>query len=215
MNIQEIREKINDFLLQRVRIDYWGLDYPSEIYTPISSTTFPANSALSLPIQEVVHFREAYNQIKTSARFPYRIAYRFPGELPYHELPIKALEGMLSFIHIVSLIQSPDPDIESFTPANIEDSLTVARVEEVENDWLVYLNFAFDVRFNTTLLPDLAELQPSNYYNLEDPPSLQELNLRVFRAKSGFKTKEEEVASLIPIINDPTKYTLDSEITIN
>lgn len=212
MNIQIVREKILDFLVARVRIDYWGLDYPIDLYAPTLSGTYPANSAMALPIQDVVHTSSGYGQIKTQARFPYRLAYRFPGELAYHELPFPALEGMLSFIHIVSLLQTPDPAIESFVPVKVEDSITVKNPEEVRSDWIVCLNFAFDARFNTTSIPDISDLQDPDYYNFDNPPSVQELKIRTYRAREQFKLEESRI---LPIIINNPDYILDSEIIIN
>lgn len=204
MNIQGIRERISEFLSVRVRIDRWGLDYPSELYTQILSNTLPACSAKALPVQNVFHVQEGFNLIKTKARFPYVIAYRFTGQLSYHDLPLQALEGMLSYIQILSLLQKPDPSITSFAPADLEDSVTVARTGESNTggDWVVLLNFAFDVEFNTTTIPDLTDLQPPDYYDFQDPPPVEEVNIRINRAKQQFKT------------SDPSTYILDSEIKI-
>lgn len=204
MNIQDVRERITEFLAIRVRIDYWGLDYPDELYTQIGFTTLPANSAISLPVQDVVHTRENFNQVRTKLRFPYRIAYRFPGQLPYHDIPFRSLEGMLEYIHIYVLTQVPDPNILSFTPAILEDSITVARVEEIQTDpdWIVYLNFAIDTEFITTVLPDITDLQPPDFFDEDNLPSIDEINIRINRAKQGFQRE------------DNSTYIIDSEINI-
>ncbi|MBD2168059.1 hypothetical protein H6G04_27110 [Calothrix membranacea FACHB-236] len=205
MNIQDVRERISEFLSVRVRIDFWGLDYPDDLYTQILSNTLPACSAIALPIQNVFHYKEGFNLVKTKARFPYRIAYRFPGQLSFHDLPFPALEGMLSYLQILSLLQIPDPSITSFAPADLEDAVTVSRTEDLnaEGDWVVFINFAFDVEFNTTTIPDLTDLQPPDYYDFQDPPAVEEVNVRINRAKQQFKT------------TNPSTYILDSEIKIN
>ncbi|MBD2228024.1 hypothetical protein [Calothrix anomala] len=201
-NIQTIRESINDFLIARVRIDYWQLEYPSEIYAPTLTGTYPANSLTLLPVQNVLHYKEGFNQIKTLARFPYRLAYRFPGQLNYHSLPHTGLEGIISYIQTVSLLESPDPDIESFTPVKVEDSITVSNTDGSGSDWLIYLNFAFDVKFNTTSIPGLDDIQSPDYYDFNNPPPLEELKIRIYRAKEKF------------ITTNNSTYNLDSEINI-
>jgi hypothetical protein len=202
MNIQIVRDKIRDFLVSRVRIDYWGLDYPSDLYATTLSGLYPANSAISLPVQGVIHSRLSTNQVKTEAIFPYRIAYRFPGQLAFHDLPFKGLEGILSYIQLLSIVQTPDSDIQSFTPLKVEDSITVSRVEGDNTDWIVYINIAFEAKFNTTVVPDISDIQSPDYYNFDNPPSIEELNMRIYRAKEKFDTA-----------NNST-HILDSEIKI-
>lgn len=203
MNIQIVRQKIREFLTVRVAIYQWDLDYPDTYYFEVNNQSYPANTAIELPVQNVVHIREGQNLIKTQARFPYTLTYLFPGQMAFHELPLSAFEGMLSTIHIYSLLQSPDPDITFFQPAEIEDSINVVRTEDQNSDWLIYLNFAFDATFRTTELPDISDLQPPGYFDTDNPPSLQELQIRVNRAKPNFK----------PV--DNSTYIEDSTILIN
>jgi hypothetical protein len=206
-NISTLGDSIRDFLVARVRVDYWGLENPSEIYSQYPTTPpAPANSAIALPVQNVLHSKEGTNLVKTTARFPFRIAYRFPGEMAYHDLPLKSLGGMLAYIQILSVLESPDPNITQFIPVELEDSITVARTGDINAngaDWLVYLNFAFDVTFSTTTVPDISELQPNTFYDIGDPPPIHELNIRINRAKQKFNP-----------VNNST-YTLDAEIRIN
>ncbi|UKO99365.1 hypothetical protein [Nostoc sp. UHCC 0870] len=203
MNIQIVRQKIREFLTIRVAINQWDLDYPESYYFTVNNQNYPANSAIEVPVQSVVHLKDGQASIKTTARFPYRLTYMFPGQMPYHELPWAAFEGVLSTLHIYSLIQSPDPDIEYFQPADIEDSITVSRTEDQDGDWLIHLNFAFDATFRTTEFPDISDLQPPGYFDTSNPPSLQELQIRINRAKPNFSP------------SDNSTYTEDSTILIN
>lgn len=203
MNIQIVRQKIREFLTVRVAIYQWDLDYPDTYYFEVNNQSYPANAAIELPVQNVVHIKEGNSLIKTQARFPYSISYIFPGQMPLHDLPLAALEGMLSTIHLYSLLQSPDSDITYFQPADIEDSITQARTKDKDGDWLINLNFAFDVVFRTTVLPDISDLQPPGYFDTDNPPPLQELQIRINRAKPKFNS------------TDNSTFIEDSTILIN
>lgn len=202
MNIQLVRNKIREFLTVRVSIYKWDLDMPDVLYYKVGDNSYPANTMIEAPVQNVVHTKQNKNSIITEARFPYRLTYIFPGELDFDSLPWRTLEGMLSFIHILPLIGAPDVLIEDMNPAELEDSISVARARENNGDWLVYLNFAYDVKFRTTELPDLGELQPPDYWDIDNPPSLEQLNVRINRAKIGFSS------------SDNTTYTEDNSLTI-
>ncbi len=186
MNIQLAHQKVKEFLAIRVKIDAWDLDVPEGVYSPTSNNYQPGSSAIALPIQNLVHKRAGLNLIETSVRLPYRITYRFPYDLAYDVLPFSGLEGVLSTVHLLSLLQLPDENIKSFQPAEVEDSITVDRIAQEDGDWLVNLNFAFDVVFNTTDFPDISDIQPPDYYNIDNPPSLSEITIRVNRAKPEF-----------------------------
>ncbi|MGV0103974.1 hypothetical protein NSTCB13_02620 [Nostoc sp. DSM 114160] len=202
MNIQLVHQKVKEFLAIRVKIDAWDLDVPEGVYSLTSNNYQPSSSAIALPIQNLVHKRADLKLIETSVRLPYRITYRFPFDLAYHALPFRGLEGILSTVHLLSLIQSPDGNIKSFQPAEVEDSITVERIAQQDGDWLVNLNFAFDVVFNTTDFPDISDIQPPDYYNINNPPPLSEITIRVNRAKPEF------------IKSRSTTYTEDSTINI-
>lgn len=186
MNIQLVRQRIREFLTIRVKIYRWDLDYPDIYYFEQS----PACAAVELPVQNVVHSRDGTRSVKTSARFPIRLCYIFPEETypDYHSLPIGALMGQLSNIHIYSLLQTPDSNIIDFSPVDVEDSLSVARTEDSSGDWLVFLNMAFDATFKTTEFSDISELQPPDYYQDGVPIPITELNIRTYRAKPGFSS---------------------------
>ncbi|MBN3927108.1 hypothetical protein [Nostoc sp. NMS4] len=186
MNIQLAHQKVREFLTIRVKIDAWDLDVPEGVYSPTSNNYQPGSSAIALPIQNLVHKRAGLNLIETSVRLPYRITYRFPYDLAYDVLPFSGLEGVLSTVHLLALLQLPDENIKSFQPAEVEDSITVERIAQEDGDWLVNLNFAFDVVFNTTDFPDISSIQPADYYNIENPPPLSEITIRVNRAKPEF-----------------------------
>lgn len=145
MNIQQARQAITEFLSIRLRIDTWGLDEPTRQYTTHNQTTLPANSARSLPIQNVIHTKDSFNVVRVKARFPYQIAYRFPGVMPYHDIPFNALEGMLEFIHILFLMETPDPEIQFIAPVLVEDAITYYEAGEEKvphRDWIVYRTYA-------------------------------------------------------------------------
>lgn len=215
-NLVTIGEAIGNALITWVRIDRWGLDNPTDLYSPYSTTTsVPANSAIALPVQNVLHNKSGYNQINTQARFPYRIGYRFPGEMAFSAIPFSALEGILVNIQVLAVLQYPDNNITHFAPVQLEDAITVARAQEVNgnnSDWLVYLNIAFDATFYTTTMPDVSLIQPQNYYNVSDPPPLNDLNIRVYRAKENFNT---DASVMLPLPMPNTTFTLDTIININ
>nr|WP_322714554.1 hypothetical protein [Nostoc sp. ChiSLP03a]MDZ8215807.1 hypothetical protein [Nostoc sp. ChiSLP03a] len=202
MNIQLAHQKVKEFLAIRVKIDAWDLDVPEGLYSPTSNNYQPGSSAIALPIQNLVHKRAGLNLIETSVRLPYRITYRFSSDLAFHEIPFSGLEGVISTIHLLALLQLPDENIKSFQPAEVEDSVTVERVAEKDGDWLVNLNFAFDVVFNTTDFPDISSIQPADYYNIDNPPPLSEITIRVNRAKPEF------------IKSNTSTYVEDSTINI-
>nr|WP_322719584.1 hypothetical protein [Nostoc sp. ChiQUE02]MDZ8232621.1 hypothetical protein [Nostoc sp. ChiQUE02] len=202
MNIQLAHQKVKEFLAIRVKIDAWDLDVPEGLYSPTSNNYQPGSSAIALPIQNLVHKRAGLNLVETSVRLPYRITYRFSFDLAFHEIPFSGLEGVISTIHLLALLQLPDENIKSFQPAEVEDSVTVERVAEKDGDWLVNLNFAFDVVFNTTDFPDISSIQPADYYNIDNPPPLSEITIRVNRAKPEF------------IKSNTSTYVEDSTINI-
>ncbi|MEH2093994.1 hypothetical protein [Nostoc sp.] len=202
MNIQLAHQKVKEFLAIRVKIDAWDLDVPEGLYSPTSNNYQPGSNAIALPIQNLVHKRAGLNLIETSVRLPYRITYRFPYDLAYDSLPSSGLEGVISTIHLYALLQLPDENIKSFQPAEVEDSVTVERIAQEDGDWLVNLNFAFDVVFNTTDFPDISSIQPADYYNIDNPPSLSEITIRTNRAKPDF------------VKSDSSTYIEDSTITI-
>lgn len=201
MNIQLVRQRIREFLTIRIKIYQWDLDYPDTYYYQQS----PANTAIEIPVQNVIHSREGSNLIKTSARFPYRITYIFPKEThpSYHDLPLKAVEGLLSNTHIQSLLQTPDSNILNFEPVQLEDSVTVYKTEGGNQDWLVSLNLAFDATFNTTEFSDISDLQPPDYYSDGIPVPIEELRIRTNRAKPGFSK------------SDSSTFIEDSNIILN
>lgn len=203
MNIQTVRAKVKEFISIRVRIDKWNLEVPDDLYSPTSNNYAPGNTAVALPIQNLTHIREGNSGIQTSVRLPYSIRYRFPFDLDYHSLPFAGLEGVLSTIHTLSLLQSPDDNIKSFQPAEIEDSITVGNIAQQDGDYIVSLNFAFDVVFNTTEFPDISDIQPPDYYSIDNPPPLSEITIRINRANSNF------------IKSDNSTYVEDSTIIIN
>lgn len=204
MNIQTIRQKIREFITARIAIYEWDLDEPDVLYFQVGSQGYPANTAIELPVMNLVHRSGASkNSIETSARFGYRLTYIFPGDTSLNELPLKALEGVLSIIHVYAILQTPDPDIKSFIPVEEEDSVTVGRFGTAEDNWLVQLNFSFDAVFNTTELPDISDIQPPDYFDFSNPPTLEELRIRVNRAKPKFSKV------------DNTTFIEDSNILIN
>jgi hypothetical protein len=203
MNIQTIRETLKSFIDGRVSVYQWDLDYPDTYYYNVLGANYPANTAIELPVQNLVHIKDGKNGIQTTARFPYRITYIFPSEMAYTDIPWASLEGMLSWLHILSLLQGPDALVEKMEPADLEDSISIARSDEQEGDWLVYLNFAFDITFRTTEFPDLGDLQPPGFYPIDSPPPVEELKVKVNRAKPKFSRQEQ------------TSYTQDTEININ
>jgi len=215
-NLVTIGEAIGNALISWVRIDKWGLDNPTDLYSPYSTTTpVPANSAIALPVQNVQHSKGGYNQINTEARFPYRIGYRFPGEMAFSAIPFSALEGIIVNIQVLAVLQYPDNALTHFAPVQLEDSITVARAPEVNgntSDWLVYLNLAFDATFYTTSFPDVSLLQPNSYYDLSDPPPIADLKIRVYRAKENFNTLPSQI---VPLIVPNTTFTLDTVLDIN
>jgi hypothetical protein len=206
MNIQTIHDKVREFLAVRVKVDNWNLETPEDVYSPTSTNYQPGSSAVALPIQNLVHSLSGVKSVETSVRLPYRIAYRFPYNLAYHELPIRGLEGLLSNIHIYSILQKPDENIKSFGPAEVEDSITYGTLKDKDadgnSDQVVFLNFAFDVVFNTTDFPDISSIQPPDYYNIENPPPLSEITIRTNRAKPDF------------VKSDSSTYIGDSTIII-
>lgn len=203
MNIQLARDAISEFLITRVRIDSLDIDYPDQLYSSSNNQIIPANVLLKLPIQSLTQIKSSTNSIKTTALCPYRLTYRFPSDMPYHDLPMKALEGMLEYINIIILLGNIDPAIESVIPARIEDSLTVEKASELQSDWLVHINFAFNIAFTNTTLPDISDLQPGDFFDFGNPPTIQEITIKVNRAKAGFNNL------------DSATFTEDSEIIIN
>lgn len=202
MNIQILADKIREFLTVRVSIYKWDLDYPDILYYKLGGNKVPANTMISLPVQNIVHDKDSKNVIITEARFPYRLTYRYPGQIEFDNLPWRTFEGMLSFLHIISLIQAPDPRVEDIKPAALEDSITVSRVGEQKGDWLVHLNFAYDTRFRTTIMPDVSELQP-DYWSIDTPLTIAQITARINRAKPDF---DSQVSST---------YTEDNTLIIN
>ncbi len=77
---------------------------------------------------------------------------------------------MSAYIQINALLVGLDPIIESFIPVDVEDSVTAERLNGAKGDWLCHLNFSFDIRFNTTTLPDISDLQDPGYFNPANPP---------------------------------------------
>jgi hypothetical protein len=204
MNIQIVRQRIREFLTTRIAIYEWDLDEPDVLYFQVGSQGYPANTAIELPVMNLIHTKGASrNSVETSARFPYRLTYIFPGDIPLNALPLKALEGILSLIQIYSVLQIPDCEIKSFNPVIEEDSITIGRVGTAEDNWLIQLNFSFDAVFITTDLPDISDIQPPDYFDPSNPPTLQELQIRVNRAKSKFNR------------SDNSTYIEDSVILIN
>ncbi|ANV88492.1 hypothetical protein [Picosynechococcus sp. PCC 7117] len=198
MNIQTVRNDLRAFISSKVLIHAWDLDYPDVLYTVIDDQEYPANTAIELPVQNIFHVKDGRNSIKTSARFTYRIAYIFPEVMPFNDLPWRSLEGIVSTIHIKALLEPPG-GIELILPAEIEDSLSVARSDDMSGDWLIYLNFGFDVTFRTTELPDVGDLQPPD---ISDFGTLQQLQIQVNRAKPEFSRL------------DNTTFNEDTVITI-
>ncbi|MEA5625313.1 hypothetical protein [Nostoc sp. UHCC 0251] len=202
MNIQIARDLVDEFLITIIKIDVFDLDKPKELYKYAGDNRFPTNTAVRWPVQNLIHTKQNLNSVKTTARLPYVLSFRFPGQMPYHELPLKALEGMISHIHLYSLLLPPDPRIESFIPVDLEDSVTVGRVEAAKSDWLCHLNFAFDIKFTTTTAPDISGLQSPDYFQFNNPPTLQEIKIRTYRAKPDFTVEEVDT------------YIEDSEVII-
>ncbi|MEH1966753.1 hypothetical protein [Nostoc sp.] len=202
MNIQIARDLVDEFLVTIIKIDAFDLDEPKQLYKYQGDNLLPTNTAIRLPVQNLIHTKQNLNSVKTTARLPYRLSFRFPAEMPFHDLPIRALEGMVAHIHLYAILLGPDPAIELFTPVDVEDSVTAERVNGVKSDWLCHLNFSFDIKFNTTIVPDISDLQSPDYFQFENPPTLQEIKIRTYRAKPAFSVEEVDT------------YVEDSEVII-
>ncbi|MDZ8259454.1 hypothetical protein [Nostoc sp. ChiQUE01b] len=202
MNIQIARDLVDEFLITIIKIDAFDLDEPKELYKYAGEVRLPTNTSVRLPVQNLIHTKQNLNSVKTSARLPYRISFRFPGQLSFYALPLRALEGIVAHIHLYALLLGPDPIIESFIPVYVEDSVTVERVKDAKSDWLCHLNFSFDIRFNTTTVPNISDLQSPDYFQFENPPTLQEIKIRTYRAKPAFSVEEVDT------------YVEDSEVII-
>lgn len=201
VNLSIIRDSIRGFIATRISIFQWDLDEPSDLTYPIGLQHYPANTAIEFPAQNLFYQRDGLNTVNTSTILPYRITYRFHADYSYHELPLRGLENVLSTVQILTLLQKPSPEISTFEPYEIEDSLAVRRSEDTSGDWLVDLNFAFRVEFKTTEFPDISDLQPPDYYDQNNPPSVNELAIRVNRAKPGFSVQDSPTYIEDSVIN--------------
>lgn len=203
MNLTSVEQSIKEFITTRINIVSWDLDEPDVLTYEVGGNHYPANTAKQLPIQNLTYNKETFNRVVAKAIFPYVITYRFYSELSFVQLPISSLANVLSLVQILALIQTPDPDITLFEVVEIEDSITVRRAEDTSNDWLVELNFAFSAEFSITEYPNVSDIQPPDFYDIENPPPLNELKVRINRAKSKFKP------------TDTNSYIEDSEFIIN
>jgi hypothetical protein len=202
MNINLVEQSIRDFINERIKIISWDLDEPDRLTYEYAGSHYPSNTAKQLPIQNLTYKRETFNRVIANAIFPYVITYRFYGELPYASLPLSSIANVLSHIQILSIIQNPHPDIKTCEVLEIEDSIVVRRSNDSEDDWLISITFALAVEFNVTSFPDIGDIQPGDYFPVEPPPELNQLSVRINRAKINFD------------VNDNTTYIQDSEIII-
>lgn len=195
-NIQQVRTGLKNWLSSKVRIDQWDLDKPADVHT------LTPNTAIAYPVEDLQYFREGLNSIKGRGKFPYQIVFRYSGILPYHELPLSKLEGLIQYIQGQALINPPcaNSSIVSLEVDDVGTPVNVMREGNDQSDWLIYCNFAFQIVFKLNAFDIDDEFKPN-----PDTPINPDFNLElnIYRAKVNFDS------------SNPDDSTLDSSLTIS
>ena len=172
MNIITVRTNLTNWLSTLVRIDSFSLDIPRDLSSPLSSNllNLPGNTLRQYPAEKVHYKKIGINSVEGSSVFPFSIIYRYPGYLQYKELPIIQLESLLEYIQVNALMGDLECGFKKVEVDSTDASVNPQRlgglirepvnpkpesVDQNENDWIVYINFAFTITYamNTFVLP--------------------------------------------------------------
>jgi len=172
MNIITVRTNLTNWLSTLVRIDSFSLDIPRDLSSPLSSNilNLPGNTLRQYPAEKIHYKKIGINSLEGSAIFPFSLIYRYPGYLEYKNLPITQLESLLEYIQGQALIGDLGCDVKKIEVDSTDASVNPQRlgglirepvnpkpesIDQNENDWIVYINFAFTITYslNTFVLP--------------------------------------------------------------
>lgn len=201
MNIITAREAIRAFVDANIPIYRWDMDVPDVLYYNRGGFNIFANTAIELPLQELVSVREGNNGVVASVRFPYRVTWIFNGDQPINSLPFKSVEAVVANIQVLALISRPSPDFTQFTPYQEPDTVTISNTEDESKDWLLSANFSFDATFRVTTLADTSDLTSPGYFDLGDEPVVNDISIKVHKAEQGFDRTNNTTFKLDNTIN--------------
>lgn len=191
MFLSTLKNKVRAWFTNQVRVDVWSLDVPSTLATNINGTLYPSNTAVEVPLRDVVINDNYVSSNRTiSMALPYSVTYRFTGELTEDFLPLDELSALYTNVVVNWLTTATrlDEDILNVGLTNIgagisETPIVVTRVEDVSKDWLVILMFDFSVE--AVLTPEtISAIQPPTY-GIDDRPTIEvnSLSMGVWRSK--------------------------------
>jgi hypothetical protein len=142
MSVLRVRNAIESFLNESVRIDAWDLDNPSNVATLLTvenqSREYPANAAYFDPVADLYYEKDGFI-VKYTGIFRYYITYRFHRDLSKYQLPVKQLEALQEFL-IATLLSEPGRlgiAVNSIGVEKEEYPLYVRRIIGEDSDWLI------------------------------------------------------------------------------
>lgn len=168
MNISTLRQTLRDWLSTLVRIDSFSLDVPRDLSSPLSTVLLPlpGNTLREYPAEKIAYKKTNFNSIEGSAIFPFSLIYRYPGYLEYKNLPIARLESLSEYIQGHALLGFGDCNIRAIEIDPTEASVNPQRlgglirepvdptreaIDQNEYDWIIYVNFSFNITYAFTL----------------------------------------------------------------
>jgi hypothetical protein len=191
---------LKTWLSDRVRIDKWTLEMPSVLATEIDGESYPANTAVQFPPIRVEFERTQFG-LYCRAEFHFRIAYRLPKTLAYHELPIGAATAILNNLYydaVVTPAEISEAIVTLTTPPDGVD-IQVSDPQQESKDWILMLSLQFYIEFKAIKADD-SEFNPPN----TDPPPtpITRLDLGIYRGDINFD------------VDDPATFDLDRSYSL-
>jgi hypothetical protein len=181
-NTLTVRQYIRDWLESKIRIDKWDSDSPKQLFAD-QTQRFPANTAIELPMVDrdanAIHHNDGGIYLTYTATLPYVIVYRLPGLLSQDDIELTKYESLLEFMTGTALGEwKHSKGITHVEFLDDEYTIQIARSEEHQKDWLVYVNFTPRVTYDITefnLAPEFGDFD-----NTPDTP-ISQVEIGVFR----------------------------------
>ncbi|MGJ3244941.1 MAG: hypothetical protein ACFE0I_02570 [Elainellaceae cyanobacterium] len=187
-----MQNALKNWLSNEIRIDQWTLNAPEDYATVVDGTQYPSNTAIALSAEEVAYERRGAAWYECEAEFPFKLQYRFTGQLDYHQVPRNLAHDLLNNILLkaASCYGDISEAIQELTIPE-QDDIICYKPNESNGDWILLIQPKFRVRFNADFA-DLSGLQPTESI---DPFTFNSLTIITNRGEIGFDPDDESTYS--------------------
>lgn len=158
IGVGTLQNACKTWFADKVRIGEFTLNMPVPLIGLApgqTSTPYPPSTAIMQPIRSWRIVKSGNQGLLARAELRFNLVYRFPKVIPYHALPHRSLHNLLSNVYIQAVLSPQDisPFINSITTPDRGIDVVIGNVQEggTDTDWLMQLNFVFDITFRTAL----------------------------------------------------------------